>query len=125
MRRLGELASQRRGEMSERNGGVISRKAIAKMAGIGSDATIQDFEHGRRLPALLTQHRLENVLGWRNGSIGNVLSQVNRKASDIRMEDVDLAPVPVEEVREVLRGIPLEVLLDEVQARLSALRSRA
>ena len=125
MRRLGQLAQQRRGEMAERAGNTIGRTEIALMAGIGSDSTIRDFEQGRRLPLLLTQHRLEKVLGWRNGSIGDILSQVNRKASDIRMEDVDSAPVPVEDVREVLRGIPLEILLDEVQARLADLRIRA
>lgn len=122
LRRLGDLARQRRGEFSATQGRIVSRGELAKRAGIGSDATIRDFEQGRRLPQTMTQRKLEKVLEWRLGSIGDIMGQVNRKASEITMEDVD-AYDSSEDPKALLHRIPLEVLLDEVQERLSSLRT--
>lgn len=83
LRQLGRLAKQRREEIG------IGRVPFAKEAGLGSDKTIVDFEFGRRLMNGTNQRKVEKALGWRLGVIDDVMRMVDRKASDIRMEELD------------------------------------
>lgn len=83
LRRIGYLAKNRREELG------LGRIPFAKEAGLGSDKTIKDFEFGRALPGGTSQHRIERALGWRIGSIADVMEMVDRKAETIRMEHVD------------------------------------
>ena len=83
LRQLGRLAKQRREEIG------LGRPSFAKEAGMGSDKTITQFEFGRVLPSGTNQRRMEKALGWRLGAIEDVLRMVDRKASEITMQEVD------------------------------------
>lgn len=83
LRQLGRLAKQRREEIG------LGRPSFAKEAGMGSDKTITQFEFGRVLPSGTNQRRMEKALGWRLGVIEDIMRMVDRKASDITMEEVD------------------------------------
>lgn len=83
LRRIGALAKRRREELG------IGRVSFAKEAGLGSDKTIQQFEFGRVLPSVANQMKIEKALGWRLGAIEDVMRMHDRKAADIRMEEVD------------------------------------
>lgn len=83
LRRLGQLAKQRREEIG------VGRPAFAKEAGLGSDRTVVQFEFGRVLPSGTSQRRIEKALGWRLGAIEDAMAMLDRKASDIRMEELD------------------------------------
>jgi len=83
LRQLGRLAKQRREEIG------LGRVPFAKEAGMGSDKTIVEFEFGRRLMSGTNQRKLEKALGWRLGAIEDVLRMVDRKASEITMQEVD------------------------------------
>jgi transcriptional regulator with XRE-family HTH domain len=112
IRRLGELAKQRR------EGLGIGRVAFASAAGIGSDATIRDFEFGRHLPMGLTLRKLEKALGWRTGSIDEVLSSKDRRASTVTAADLEVSRPPL---ASPLASVPTAELLQELMVRLSAL----
>jgi transcriptional regulator with XRE-family HTH domain len=112
LRRLGSLARRRREEMG------FSRAALVEHSGIRSDATIRDFEFGKFAPRELTQTRLEKALGWRSGIIGELLSDENRAASTIQMEDVDQYDSPT---ADPMAQIPTGQLLQEVIRRLSVI----
>lgn len=122
LRRVGQLAQQRRGEFATERGRQFGRAALAKMAGIGSDATVRDFEQGRRLPNTLTLRRLEKALGWAPGAIERVLSQVNRRPSDISLADLD--EFDDEEQRNMLSRVGTIELLEELKKRLEAMQQR-
>lgn len=114
LRQLGALAKQRREELG------LGRVPLAKQAGIGSDRTVYDFETAVRVPAPLTVAKLEKVLGWRRGVIAELLENGKRKASSVRMEDVDewdTTPVTP------LAHIPTPELLRELAARLETLQA--
>jgi len=83
LRQLGRLAKQRREELG------LGRVPFAKEAGMGSDSTVRDFEFGRRLMSGTNQRKMEKALGWRLGVIEDVMRMVDRKASEITMEEVD------------------------------------
>ena len=83
LRQLGRLAKQRREEIG------LGRPSFAKEAGMGSDKTITQFEFGRVLPSGTNQRRMEKALGWRLGVIEDIMRMVDRKASEITMEEVD------------------------------------
>lgn len=82
LRRIGQLAKERREQIG------IGRVPFAKELGM-SDSTIRDFEFGRRAPMGSTQRKVEKGLGWRYGAIDDVLRMVDRKASNISMEEID------------------------------------
>jgi transcriptional regulator with XRE-family HTH domain len=114
LRRLGQLAKQRREEMGS------GRVPFAKAAGLGSDKTLQDFEFGRRMPAGTTLRKIERALGWRYGVVDDIMRNVDRKASSIQLEDLDefepTQPKPLDRV-------PTEELLTEVIRRLHAIKN--
>lgn len=83
IRRLGQLAKQRREEMG------VGRVAFAKSAGLGSDKTLQDFEFGRRLAHGTSLRKIERALGWRQGVVDDIMRNEDRKASSIQLEDLD------------------------------------
>lgn len=112
LRRVGQLAKQRREELG------FSRPAFAKHAGIGSDKTIAEFEFGRTLPMGGTQRKIEKGLRWRSGSIDDVMRGQDRKASSIRMEDLDKYD---SSPREQLSKFTTLELLDELRDRLDNL----
>lgn len=82
LRQIGKLAKERREQIG------IGRVPFAKELGM-SDSTIRDMEFGRRVPMGSTQRKIEKGLGWRYGAIDDVLRMVDRKASNITMEEVD------------------------------------
>lgn len=120
LRRIGQLAQQRRGELAAERGYQLGRVAFAKMAGIGSDSTVRDFEQGSRLPNTLTLRRMEKALGWAAGSIERVMSQVNRRPSDISMEDLD--EFDSEDKRNALSRVGTLELIEELKNRLEDLQ---
>jgi hypothetical protein len=83
IRRLGQLAKQRREELG------LGRVPFAKAAGLGSDKTMQDFEFGRRLAHGTSLRKIERALGWRQGVVDDIMRNVDRKASSIQLEDLD------------------------------------
>jgi DNA-binding XRE family transcriptional regulator len=116
LRQLGRLAKQRREELG------LGRVPFAKEAGLGSDKTIVDFEFGRRLMNGTNQRKVEKALGWRLGVIDDVMRMVNRKASEISMEDVD-AEDSLHLAAQKGLGLALvsnEDLLEELAKRLGA-----
>lgn len=120
LRRIGQLAQQRRGELAAERGHQFGRVAFAKMAGIGSDSTVRDFEQGNRLPNTLTLRRMEKALGWGSGAIERVMAQVNRKASDITMEDLD--EFDSGEKASALSRVGTIELIEELKQRLEDLQ---
>lgn len=117
MRRLGELAKQRREEIG------LGRAAFAKEAKLGSDKTVFDFEFGKRVPTPITQSRLERALGWRLGAIDDTLRLVDRKVTSIQMEELDAEDslfIAKESGHASLALIPDEELLAEVARRMRA-----
>jgi transcriptional regulator with XRE-family HTH domain len=83
LRQLGALAKRRREELG------LGRQPFAKEIGLGSDRTISQFEFGRTVPSSASQTRIEKGLGWRLGAIEDTLRMVDRKATDISMQDLD------------------------------------
>ena len=83
LRHLGALAKQRREELG------LGRQPFAREIGLGSDRTLLQFEFGRTLPTGQSLMKIEKGLGWRVGSVEAMMRQVNRKASEIRMEELD------------------------------------
>jgi DNA-binding transcriptional regulator YiaG len=114
VRRLGQLAKQRREELG------LGRVAFARSIGLGSDKTLQDFEFGRRLAHGTSLRKIEKGLGWKLGVVDEVMESPNRKASSIELEELDEfepgQPMPLDRV-------PTSELLAEVIRRLSALQS--
>jgi transcriptional regulator with XRE-family HTH domain len=116
LRRLGQLAKQRREEIG------IGRQQMAREAGLGSDRTIVEFEFGRTLPSGTSQRKIEKALDWRSGVIDDTMRMVNRKASDITMESLDAEDSLYLESQGV-KSIELfsdDELLAEVHRRMSA-----
>lgn len=114
LRRLGSLAKRRREEIG------LGRAAFAKEAGLGSDATIRDFEFGRHLPSSRTRMLLEKALQWRLGSIEDAMRQVNRKAASIEMEELDAEDSLYAAAQQVpkLGLVSNEDLISELSRRL-------
>jgi hypothetical protein len=114
LRRLGQLAKQRREEMGS------GRVPFAKAAGLGSDKTLQDFEFGRRMPSGVTMRKIERALGWRYGVVDDIMRNVDRKASTIELEELDEfepnQPKPLDRV-------PTDELLTEVIRRLHTIKN--
>lgn len=116
LRRLGQLAKQRREEIG------IGRQPFAREAGLGSDKTILEFEFGRTLPSGTSQRKIEKALGWRLGVIDETMQQLKTKASNISMESLD-AEDSLYLASKGVRSIELfsdEELLGEVSRRMSA-----
>jgi transcriptional regulator with XRE-family HTH domain len=116
IRRLGALAKQRREEKG------MGRVPFAAAAEIGSDATIRDFEFGRHLPTGTTLRKLERALGWRIGSIDEIMEQPNLRASTVTMDDLDIEPADTALGRP-LSTVPTQDLLAEVIVRLTQLQA--
>ena len=116
LRRLGQLAKQRREEIG------IGRQPFAREAGLGSDKTVLEFEFGRTLPSGTSQRKIEKALGWRLGVIDETMQQIKTKASNISMESLD-AEDSLYLASQGVRSIELfsdEELLGEVSRRMSA-----
>jgi transcriptional regulator with XRE-family HTH domain len=116
IRRLGALAKQRREEKG------MGRVPFAAAAEIGSDATIRDFEFGRHLPTGTTLRKLERALGWRIGSIDEIMEQPDLRASTVTMADLD-EEATVSALGRPLSTVPTQELLAEVILRLTALQA--
>lgn len=119
-RRLGELAKQRREELG------MSARTFAVEAGLGSDKTVRSFEFARVMPYGIVQTKLEKALGWRLGAIEDTLRMVNRKASSIRMEDVDAEDsmfIAKEGGIQSLELVSDDALLAELARRLGRVQS--
>jgi len=116
IKRIGALVKQRREELG------LGRVPFAEAAGLGSDATIRDFEFGRHLPTGRTLRKIEKALGWRTGSIDEVMQAKDRRASTVTMGDLDEEPT-VSAVGRPLASIPTSELLQEVITRLTALQA--
>ena len=114
LRRVGALARRRREELG------LSREAFVQQAGMGSTATMRDFEFGKTEPQSRTMLRIEKALGWWVGSISELLNDPRRKVSEVKMEDLDEHDAkPV----STLANIPTAQLLEEVINRLSIFQS--
>lgn len=116
-RRLGELAKQRREELG------MSARTFSVEAGLGSDKTVRNFEFARVLPYGVVQTKLEKALGWRLGAIEDTLRMVNRKASSIRMEDLDAEDslfIAKEGGAVALEAVSDDALIAEIARRLKA-----
>jgi len=113
IRRLGQLAKQRREELG------LGRVTFAKAAGLGSDKTMQDFEFGRRLAHGTSLRKIERALGWRYGVVDEIMESPNRKASSIQLEDLDEfepgQPMPLDRIATA-------DLLAEVIRRLTVIK---
>lgn len=107
LRRLGQLAKQRREERG------IGRPSMARAAGLGSDKTITAFEFGRVLPSGASQRKIEKALGWKLGVIDDVMRMLDRKASTIEMEELYLEAAP-----GGLALVSNEDLIEELRRRL-------
>ena len=119
--RIGQLAKQRREELG------IGRVAFAKEIGIGSDASVRDFEFGRRIPFGTTQRKLEKGLGWRLGAIDDVMRMKDRKASSIEMEEIDAEDSLHLAAQGGIKSLALvsdDELLAEVRRRMEMSRPR-
>jgi transcriptional regulator with XRE-family HTH domain len=81
--KLGQLAKQRREELG------LSRAALAKAVGIGSDSTIQAFEFGNRLPQGKNLRLIELGLDWKSGMIDRALRDV--ATGTLTLDDLDMA----------------------------------
>lgn len=117
LRRLGQLAKQRREEIG------IGRQQMAREAGLGSDRTIVEFEFGRTLPSGTSQRKIEKALDWRSGVIDDCMRLVNRKASTIEMEELDAEDSLFISAQGGIKGLELisdDDLLAEVRRRMSA-----
>jgi ribosome-binding protein aMBF1 (putative translation factor) len=112
IKRLGYLAKRRREERG------IGRVPLSKELGI-SDATIRDFEFGKHLPTGRVIQKLERGLDWRPGAVDEVMRQVNRKASSIKMEELDA--MDSVSVSPDIASFSTQELLREVIRRLSLL----
>jgi transcriptional regulator with XRE-family HTH domain len=116
LRRLGQLAKQRREEIG------IGRQQMAREAGLGSDRTIVEFEFGRTLPSGTSQRKIEKALDWRSGVIDDVMRMVNRKAADISMESLDAEDSLYISSQGEIKGLELisdDALLAEVRRRMT------
>ena len=121
LRRLGQLAKQRREEIG------LGRQGFAKEAGLGSDRTMTQFEFGRTLPTMMSQRKIEKALGWRLGSIEKTLRQINRMASEIDMQELDAEDSLYLDSQE-LKPLSLytdDELVDELRRRLKTDRRAA
>jgi len=115
MRRLGLLAKQRREELG------LGRVEFAKLAGLGSDSTVQQFEFGQRWPRPQTLRKLEVALGWRNQVIDALTEDLNRAASSVTFADLDR---PAEQpAPRPLSAFSTAELMREVASRMEALQA--
>ena len=114
LRKVGELARRRREELG------FGRVAFAQQTGIGSDKTIQDFEKGVLKPRPHTLSLFEAGLGWRVGSVTELIDDPKRKVSEVSMEDLD-AFDRKPDVTELSAFSTIE-LLDEVRNRFMAIQ---
>jgi transcriptional regulator with XRE-family HTH domain len=115
MRRLGLLAKQRREELG------LGRVEFAKLAGLGSDSTVQQFEFGQRWPRPQTLRKLEVALGWRNQVIDELTESTWLKASEITLADLDK---PAEQpAPRPLSAFSTAELMREVASRMEALQA--
>jgi len=112
-RRLGQLAKQRREELG------FARAAFAVHAGIGSDATVRDVEHGKIIPRKGTIYKLEVALGWRAGSFMEFVNKEDRKASSLMMEELDEYDSGI---GNPLARVSTQELLEEVIKRLHGIQ---
>jgi DNA-binding XRE family transcriptional regulator len=116
LRQLGRLAKQRREEIG------LPRQGMAREYGLGSDKTIVAFEFGRVLPSGTSQRKIERALDWKVGVIDEVMRMVNRKASDISMEELDAEDSLYLSSQGVIKGLELvsdDDLLAEVRRRMT------
>jgi DNA-binding transcriptional regulator YiaG len=116
LRRLGQLAKQRREEIG------LPRQGMAREYGLGSDKTIVAFEFGRTLPSGTSQRKIERALDWKVGVIDEVMRMVNRKASDITMEELDAEDALYLSAQGEVKGLELvsdDALLAEVRRRMT------
>jgi DNA-binding transcriptional regulator YiaG len=116
LRQLGRLAKQRREEIG------LPRQGMARDYGLGSDRTIVAFEFGRTLPSGASQRKIEKALDWKIGVIDEVMRMVNRKATDITMEDLDAEDALYISGQGEIRGLELvsdDALLAEVRRRMT------
>jgi len=120
-RRVGELAKQRREELG------IGRVPFSKEIGLGSDRTLVQFEFGRTVPIDSSLMKIEKGLGWRIGAVEGILRMVNRKASEVLMEELDAEDaLTLERASHGLPGVaPLafvsnEDLIAELDRRLAS-----
>jgi transcriptional regulator with XRE-family HTH domain len=115
LRRLGQLARQRREEIG------MGRDRMAEELKIGSGATIRDFEFGRTRPYAMTLRKFERGLHWRSGVIDELLAVAEtRNASDVSMEDLDAFDAAPE---STLENVPTPVLLRILADRIEKLQS--
>jgi len=114
LRRLGQLARQRREEIG------MGRERMAGELKIGSGATIRDFEFGRTRPYAMTLRKFERGLHWRSGVLDRLLADADeRNASEVSMEELDewdAAP------KTPLATFSTPELLRELAERLEKLR---
>jgi DNA-binding transcriptional regulator YiaG len=116
LRQLGRLAKQRREEIG------LPRQGMAREYGLGSDKTIVAFEFGRTLPSGTSQRKIERALDWKVGVIDEVMRMVNRKASDISMEELDAEDSLYLSAQGEVKGLELvsdDALLAEVRRRMT------
>jgi DNA-binding transcriptional regulator YiaG len=116
LRQLGRLAKHRREEIG------LPRQGMARDYGLGSDRTIVAFEFGRTLPSGASQRKIEKALDWKIGVIDEVMRMVNRKATDITMEDLDAEDALYISGQGEIRGLELvsdDALLAEVRRRMT------
>jgi DNA-binding transcriptional regulator YiaG len=116
LRQLGRLAKQRREELG------LPRQGFSKEIGLGSDRTLVAFEFGRTLPSGTSQRKIEKGLGWRLGVIDDIMRMVNRKASEIVMEEVDAEDSLYISSQGEIKGLELvsdDALLAEVRRRMT------
>lgn len=123
LRRLGQLAKQRREEIG------MGRPSFAKEVGLGSDRTLVQFEFGRTLPSGASQRKIEKGLDWKLGVIEEVMRMTDRRATDIRMEELDAEDsLYLSSARggvdpsnpRPLRYVSSEDLLEELRLRLES-----
>lgn len=109
---LGKLVSEARVQMG------LSKERLAEIAGVAKN-TLLHFEQGKRMPFDQTQRKIEDALGWRQGSIREV--QMNSSEIDpesLTIEDMG-GEVQVEDVkRTAVMRLSNEDLLAELGRRL-------
>uniref|UniRef100_UPI003F491F9C hypothetical protein n=1 Tax=Arthrobacter silvisoli TaxID=2291022 RepID=UPI003F491F9C len=114
LKRIGELARQRRDELG------LSRDAFRREIGLGSDKTIQDFEFGRLEPRSKTLMLIEKGLRWRVGSVQELIDDPDRRVGGVIMEDLD-----EHDSRQVttLASFSTLDLLDELRKRFLSIQA--
>ena len=115
LRAVGRLAKQRREEFG------LSRVNFAKEVGL-SDSIVRDLEIAHHVPMSKSLWKIEKGLGWKRGSIEEVLES-GWRAAHVSMEDFDDEAVAFPEPNVGLRNVPTDALLAEVMRRLSVLQA--